>query len=193
MFLSQKFSTFLPFILGDPIPYYPREEGRNSAQNGEKEITLKWMRHRSLRTQVIQTGLFDAWLDDFVPKSFRLFNFYTGRSNSVLHQTEGGRKQHGLEMWRRDSPKSGWDTGVSDLGAFKLDHLQPFKLILSQNVTTFPTFILGGSIPYYPRERKAGRSRGLKWEREVSKSGWDQGVSDPGAFKLDNLQPVKLI
>ena len=44
---------------------------------------------------------------------------------------------------KRESPKNGWDTGVSVLGAFKLDYLQPVKRILSQNVSKFLTFILG--------------------------------------------------
>ena len=62
-------------------------------------------------------------------------------------------------MGKRDSPKSECDTGVSDLGAFKLDHLQPVKLILFKNISTFLPFILGGPISYYPRERKEGKSR----------------------------------
>ena len=43
--------------------------------------------------------------------------------------------------------------GVSDLGAFKLDHLQTVKLILFQKSSVFLIFILGSPIPYYPRER----------------------------------------
>ena len=38
--------------------------------------------------------------------------------------------------------------------------------------------------------------RGLKWEnekRDSLKSEWDTGVSVPGAFKLNHLQPVQLI
>ena len=57
-------------------------------------------------------------------------------------------------MGKRDSPKSELDTGVPVPGTFKLDHLQPFKLILLQKLSTFPTFILGAPISYYPRERK---------------------------------------
>ena len=37
-------------------------------------------------------------------------------------------------MGKRESPKN---TGVSDLGAFKLGHLQPVKLIWLQNISTF--------------------------------------------------------
>ena len=39
-------------------------------------------------------------------------------------------------------------------GAFKLDHLQPVKPILFPKFSNFFTSILGGPIPYYPRERK---------------------------------------
>ena len=49
--------------------------------------------------------------------------------------------------------------GISDPGAFKLDHLQPGKLILSKQFSNFAVFILGSPIPYYPRERKEGRGR----------------------------------
>ena len=53
---------------------------------------------------------------------------------------------------------------VCELGAFfKLDHLQPVRLILSHKFSIFLSFILGGPIPYYPRERKKGSSRGRKW------------------------------
>ena len=41
--------------------------------------------------------------------------------------------------------------GVYVLGAFKLDPLQPVKLILFQKISTFQIFILGRPIPYYPR------------------------------------------
>ena len=50
--------------------------------------------------------------------------------------------------------------------AYKLDNLQPVKPISSQYVYTFLPFILGGPISYYPRERKEGRSRCWKWEKE---------------------------
>ena len=89
-------------------------------------------------------------------------------------------------MGKRDSSKSEWDPGVPVLGAFKLDHLQPVKLILFQKISIFLPFILGSSISYYPRERKMGK-------RDTSKSKRDTGVSVLGALKLDHLQPVKLI
>ena len=147
--------------MGGPIPYYPREEGRNSAQNGEKEITLKWMRHRGFSTRGIQTGLFAACLDVFVPKVFHLFTFHTGRSNSLLPQREEGRKEQGLKMGKRESPRSKWDTGISDLGAFKLDHFQPIKLILFKKM--FRLFYLASHNKPFNITPERGRAR--KWEK----------------------------
>ena len=46
-------------------------------------------------------------------------------------------------MRKVDSSKHWWDTGVSVLGAFKLDQLQPFKPVLFINFLNFSTFILG--------------------------------------------------
>ena len=111
-------------------------------------FSQKWMRYRCFCTWGIQTGPF-------------------GDSNSVLPQRVGMRK--------RDSPKNRWDTGVSVLGAFKLDHLQPVELILSQKMSTFLSFILGAPFSYYCRER--GRKKGLTMgKRKSSKSEWDTGV-----------------
>ena len=47
-------------------------------------------------------------------------------------------------MRKTDSPKIGWDTGVSVPGAFKLDQLEPVKLILIQKLSNF-WLILGGA------------------------------------------------
>ena len=163
------------------------------------------------------------------------------------------------EMGKRQLSKSEWDTGVSDLMAFKLDHLQTVKLILFRKMSTllfslpyiinhfllpqreegrkgqglkrghgnsrkvnetqgfltlghsnwticsllswfcsikFPTFSLSFwgvqflITPGRGRKEAAGAEMG-KWDSP--KSEWDTGVSDPGAFKLDYLQPVKQI
>ena len=60
----------------------------------------------------------------FCSKKFPLsWPLYWG-SHFLLPQREKERKQQRLEMGKRESPKSGWDTGVSVLGVFKLDHLQ---------------------------------------------------------------------
>ena len=68
--------------------------------------------------------------------------------------------EKGAGNWKRDSPTSEWDTWVSVPGAFILDHLQPVKLILSQNFINFSVFILG-PIPYYPIKR------GWKWGKGI--------------------------
>ena len=50
------------------------------------------------------------------------------------------------------------------------------------------TLLYWGANSYYPRERKAENGK-----RELSRNGWEAGVSVPGAFKLDHLQPFKPI
>ena len=47
----------------------------------------------------------------------------------ILQRAEG-RKEPGAENGKKELSKSECDTEVSDLGAFKLDHFQPVKLIL---------------------------------------------------------------
>ena len=72
-------------------------------------------------------------------------------------------------------------------GEFQLDHLQSVKQILFPKFYNFFTFILEAN-SYYPR--------GLimrKGNSPNSRNGLDRGVSVPGAFKLDHLQPVKPI
>ena len=99
---------------------------------------------------------------------------------------ERGREEAaGAENGKRDSSKSEWYTGVSGPGAFKLDHLQPVKLILYQNYSTYLIFILGSPIPYHPRAENE--------KRDSLSSEWETGVSVPGASKLDHLQPDELI
>ena len=57
------------------------------------------------------------------------------------------------------------ETEVSVLGAFKLDHFQPVKLILFRNFSSFQNFILG-PFSYYPREGKEA-ARDWKWEKDI--------------------------
>ena len=62
--------------------------------------------------------------------------------------------------------KSRWHQEVFDPGAFKLDHLQPVKLILFQRISTFLPFILGAPIflitPERGRKEGAGADNGEK-------------------------------
>ena len=70
---------------------------------------------------------------------------------------------------RRNSPNSqyGGDWGVSVPGAFKLDHLQPFKPILFWNFSNFWLSYPRGQFLYSPGRREIGilptwvRNRGL--------------------------------
>ena len=63
-------------------------------------------------------------------------------SHFIFPQREEERKQQRLEMGKRESPKSEWDTWVSVPVAFKLDHLQPVKLIFFHHFFVPPSFPL---------------------------------------------------
>ena len=122
-------------------------------------------------------------------------------------------------MGERESPKSQWDTGVSDHATFKLDHLKPVELILfeifhhfyfilgglsvsDRRERTVPSLLNGQSLLLYhyrsnfllPQREEGMKEQALKMgKRESPKSEWDTGVSVLGAFKLDHLQPVEPI
>ena len=114
-----------------------------------KENHQKWRWHKGFCTWGIQTKPFAACCADFDPKFCNSPILHTGGSNSLLPQRGEGRK------WEKGITNNKCDTGVSVLGAFKLDHFQPVELILFFKNSTFLPFILGSPIPYYPRERKA--------------------------------------
>ena len=78
-------------------------------------------------------------------------------------------------------------TGFLVPGAFKLDHLHPAKPILFVNFPIFaPSYWRANS--YYPREGKTENGK-IEFSQPESES----GISVPGAFKLDHLQPVEPI
>ena len=79
------------------------------------------MSHRGFSTWGIQTGPFAAYQADFVQIIFHLHVLYTW-GLPFLITPERGRKGQGLEMEKMDSSNSELDTGVSDPGAFKLNH-----------------------------------------------------------------------
>ena len=64
--------------------------------------------------------------------------------------------ERGAGYEKRDSLKSGWDTGVSVPGAFKLDHLQTVELILFQKISIFFIFILGVQLSIATETGRAG-------------------------------------
>ena len=63
-------------------------------------------------------------------------------------------------MGKRISPKSEWGTGVSDLGAFILDYLQPVKLVLSQKLPPFCPIYWG--LPFHISSERERKEQGLK-------------------------------
>ena len=66
------------------------------------------------------------------------------------------------------SHKSEWDRGFPVLGAFKLDHLHPFKLLLFWEFSNFFTFILGGQflLPQRANNGKREFFQPQKWMRQ---------------------------
>ena len=81
------------------------------------------------------------------------------------------------------------------LWSFKLDRLQPAKLILSQNISNFLPFILGAPISYYCREQGLKMGKGnhpqvieTQGFLYFGHSNWSQMVQ-----LLKHLQPAKLI
>ena len=68
----------------------------------------------------------------------------------------------------------GPDRGVSVHGAFKLDHLQPFKPILFPKIFNFFTFILGSQF-LLPQRANNGKGKFLQlpiWMRQRGFSAW---------------------
>ena len=80
------------------------------------------------------------------------------------------------------------ERGISVPGAFKLDHLQSIKPILFPKFYNFFPFILGGQFLLPQRERKAENGK-----MDFSQPECESGISVPGAFKLEHLQPVEPI
>ena len=162
------------------------------AENREKGITQKRIRHMVFWPWGIQTGPFGACWADFVPKiaTFSPFilvdhiSYYPGQREE---RKEGAGAENGN---KEDAGLRQWDTGFSDPGAFKLDHLEPVELILFQKIFTFLPIILKAPISNYPREKEEGRSNG---EKGINQGNHPKGFSGLWAFKLDQMQPVRLI
>ena len=70
--------------------------------------------------------------------------------------------------------KTEWDRGISVLGAFKLDHLHPFKPILFLQFTISLSFILGGQFLLSQRANceKGGKVQLQMWIRQRVLSAW---------------------
>merc|ERR1711950_38121 len=92
-----------------------------------------------------------------------------------------------LRKGNSSNSRNGLDRGVSVPWAFTLGHLQPAKPILFSKFYNFFTFILGGQF-LLPQGLIMGKGNSPN-----SRNGLDRGVSVPGAFKLDHLQPAKPI
>ena len=98
----------------------------------------------------------------------------------LITPESGGLKKGKMEF---SQPKC--ERWISVPGAFKLDHLQPVEPILFCIFSNFaPSYWRANS--YYPREGKTEKRK-----MELSQLESESGISVPGAFKLDHLQPIK--
>ena len=79
-------------------------------------------------------------------------------------EREEEKMEHRQKVVKWEPPKTEWDSVVSVLGAFKLDHFQSVKLFVFQQISTFLTFILEAPISYYPRLPERGREEAARAE-----------------------------
>ena len=117
--LSLNFSTILIFILGIPFLITPE---RVKWEKGNHPTIDQIQRFQCLGHSNWTICSLLSWFCHLIfPSSWSLYwgvqFFITPESGREEAAGDGNEK--------RDSPKIWWDTGVSDPGAFELDHLQP--------------------------------------------------------------------
>ena len=78
-------------------------------------------------------------------------------------------------------------------GAFKLDHLQPVEPILSGKFSNFGNIVQWWSRAAAPKTGLYRKGETENGKIELSQPECERGISVPGAFKLDHLQPVEPI
>ena len=117
----QKISKFFHFYTGALIFYYPRErmvgKGNSPKMDEIQEFLFLGLSNWTICSLLIR----------FCSKNFPTSTILGA---SISYYPRKGRMGIG------NSPKMD-DTGVSVLGAFKLDHLQPVNLIMFQNNSNF--------------------------------------------------------
>ena len=106
LILSHNFFNFSIFMLGSPIPYYPRGWTR------EKGNHQKWMTNRGLSAWGIRTEPFAAGWADFVPQFFNFSIFMLG--SPIPYYANGwtrGKGNHQKWMTQRGLSALGIRTG----------------------------------------------------------------------------------
>ena len=146
----------------------PNATGHSSNGAGALTESVQYERHQ---------GVYDLRalkLDHFQPvkqilfqKMYTFLSFYPASHNKPFLITRRERKER-KEGWKWEKGNS-WDPGFSDPWAFKVDHLRSVKLTVFQNI--YHLFIQPPIINHFllviTPERKEGRSRGWKWEKET--------------------------
>ena len=101
--------------------------------------------------------------------NFPTFSLSYWEANSYYPRGPIIRKENSSNL------KSGWDRGFSVPGAFKLDHLHPFKPLLFWKFSKFFTFILGGQF-LLPQRANNGKRGILQLQKRMTQwvsCAWD--------------------
>ena len=117
------------------------------------------MRHRNFWPWGIQTGPFATCQNWFCSIIFPLFCPASHNKLFLITPERGREEGTWAENWERDFLKSEWDTGFSDPGAFKLDHLQSVELIRVPKFFHLFALNYGRSNSLLP-QREEGRKEG---------------------------------
>ena len=107
-------------------------------------------------------------LSCFCPKQFPTFSLSYWGANSYYP------RERKAENGKMEFSQPEWETRNSVALAFKLDHLQPVKLLLSQKISNFLTFILGSPflLPQRANFEKGEFSQLPIWMRQRGFSAW---------------------
>ena len=114
-------------------------------------------------------GLFSFWSFD----AFLLCRM-AEECSSNTQLLRGPMMRKGISPLISPNFKIWWDRGDWVPGAFKLDHKQPFEPLLSQKISNFFTFILGGQflLPQRANMEKREFIQLQNWMRQRGLSAW---------------------
>ena len=116
------------------------------AENQKKGLNQIWMRNKGFSASFSFSAL---WANFIIKFSNSWLSYW----EPISLYSPGTGLQEEMEFSQPE-----WDKGVSVPGAFKLDHLQPFKPILFWNFSNFFTFILGSQF-LLPQRANNGKGK----------------------------------
>ena len=155
----------LPFILRGPISNYPRErkEGRKVAKRNLPKVNeTQGFLYLGQSNWTICSLL--SWFD---PKNFPHFSPALHNKPFLITPERRRKEGAGAENGEKGITRNWKRNRVSDLWAFKLDHLQPVKLILFKDISTFYQPPHNKPFRITPEREENGRSRGTLLEIQL--------------------------